>query len=286
VQLDRCVSPTLLAGLRDGPWAWLPALVRRQSSPRLLDLRFRSHPAAKTCQAVLYFGERAALRLREAKKTSLVPSGEPLGPPSPEGWVQAALCARPDYAVIDRECAFRFTNTAEREATLAAAAGELPAVVDRFHLEGAGKVAKPPSLGQELDALAIAPDGALEIIEIKTGRATGEIGWVPAQVARYAHLFQHWIESDPGAKATLEEMLRQRVELELAPPVELSDPISIRAVIAVGEPIVSEAARRKAETLQRYLVAAGVGWPDLEAWKIAPDGSNSRLDWFSEGEGD
>jgi hypothetical protein len=286
MQLDRVASPTLLAGLRDGVWAWIPALVRLQSSPRLLDLRFRSNPAANTCQAVLYFGERAALRLREAKHTSLESPEKPLGPPSPEGWVQAALCATPDYAVIDRECAFRFTSTAEKAATLAAVAGELRAVVDRFHEAGNGTIPKPPRLGQELDALAVAPDGALEVIEVKAGGATGAVGWAPAQVGFYARLFEHWLAEHPGARRRLEYMLRQRVDLQMAPAVELQDPVRIRAVIAVGEPFKSEAvAKDRAESLQRYLRGAGVGWGDLEARKVSVDGSTSRLDWFSDWEG-
>src|SRR5207249_4307926 len=140
---------------------------------------------------------------------------------SPEGRIQAALCSRLDYAVLDRECAFRFPDEVLKATVLSQVQAPLASAVARHQAKS--KLPGPPTLGQEADAIAVAADGVLEVIEIKSGDVTGRLGWTPAQVTYYAHLFNRWLAEDSSATTVLQTMLSQRVELGLSPPVQLSE---------------------------------------------------------------
>lgn len=280
--LDRLATPALMAALEDGPYSFLPALVKVQSRPGMLDLRFRSNAKAGTGEATLYAGERAAVRLSDDGSGVLTLTGpaKAVTRVSPEGRVQAALCSRVDYAVLDRESAFRFASAATKAKILLAAQTPFLAVA-AAHIAGTTALPTQPVFGQEVDAIAVAEDGALEVIEVKCGEVTGRVGWTPAQVSFYASLFGQWLAKVPTATAVLQQMLQQRIELGLSPPVALRVPVEIRPVIALGAPIKNEAvARQRAEALQTDLLAAGIGWENLTARLVAADGAFSDLDWF------
>jgi hypothetical protein len=269
-----------MAALQEGSYSFLPALVKVQSRPGMLDLRFRSNVAAGTSEATLYAGERAAVRLMDDGSGSLSLTGpvKPVAAVSPEGRVQAALCSRLDYAVLDRECAFRFPDANVKAAVLHHMQAPLAAVVAAH---ATGTLPEPPVFGPEADAIAIAYDGALEIIEVKCGDVTGRLGWTPAQVTFYANLFRKWLDECSSAVAVLRKMLTQRLELGLSPHVALHEPVQIRPVIAIGAPFKNEAvARARAEVIQAELVEAGIGWDNLVARLVDAEGDFIDLDWF------
>jgi hypothetical protein len=279
--LDRLASSALLKTLEEDPYSFLPTLVKLQPRPGLLDLRFRSNKTDWS-EAQFYFGERSLLRLREQNGSLRLRGPEKaVEKVSSEGRVHAALVSRTDYAVIDREVAFRFCNQAEKAAVLEEVKSAIKAVVDAYQASAPGQLPKVGKLGQEADAVAIAADGALEIIEVKPGAATGSLGWTPAQVTVYADLFKRWLANHPGAANVLEKMLEQRVQLGLSPHVSLKRPVQIRPVIAIGHPIRNElVARQRAEGVQHALIAAGLGWANLVAREVDPDGTTSDLGWF------
>jgi hypothetical protein len=284
VWLDRVASPALMAALQEDPYSFLPALVKVQSRPGLLDLRFRSHAATGTSEATLYAGERAAVRLLADGSGSLTLAGpvKPVATVSPEGRVQAALCSRLDYAVLDRECAFRIPDATVKAAVLQDVQTPLAAVVKAVvKARASGALPTAPVFGPEADAIAVGDDGALEIIEIKCGDVTGRLGWTAAQVTFYANLFRRWLDECSSAVSVLRKMLTQRLELGLSPLVALREPVQIRPVIAIGAPFKNEAvARARAEILQAELIKAGIGWDNLVARLVEPTGDVAELDWF------
>lgn len=274
-----------MAALHNDPYSFLPTLVRVQPTPGTLDLRFRCNSKDGSGEATLYAGERAVVRLIEGIEGELSLRGpnQPLEKAfSPEGRVHAHLCSRPENAVLDRESAFRFNSIAERESILSIVREPLRAAVNAYQDSGDKALPQPPRLGQEIDAIAVDPDGALAIIEVKPKAQTGSIGWTPAQVTFYARIFKHWIEQNGAAASkTLREMLNQRIELRLIPTVELHDPIRIKPVIALEHGLTNlSVAKERAEKLQEHLLQSGVGWKNLEARAIEPDGSMTDLQWF------
>src|SRR4051794_17966939 len=108
-----------MAALQTTPYSFLPTLVLAQPLP-LFDLRFRSDTKLRESEATLYVGERASLRLIARSKGALRLGGPTtiFGAASPEGVVHAAVASRPENAVLDRECAFRFDSTSNRASTL------------------------------------------------------------------------------------------------------------------------------------------------------------------------
>ena len=74
-------------------------------------------------------------------------------------------------------------------------------------------------------------------------------------------------------------MLGQRVQLGLAPQIMVELPIEIVPVVAVGSPW-GNVAREGALTVQKMLLSAGLGFPNLEVWEIGDDGSPRMCDWF------
>src|SRR5438552_875153 len=106
--LDRRLSPELKAELQTGPYRFLLEVVRFQPQPGVLDLRFRSNNKTGESEVTLYFGERAAARLKHHPKNgvSLAGPAEPLAKIKPEGSVHARLCCRVHATVLDREAAF------------------------------------------------------------------------------------------------------------------------------------------------------------------------------------
>ena len=278
--LDRLASEPLLSALQGEPYNFLPGVVRHQLRPGLLDLRFRSRCETGWSEATLYLGQRAAARLACMPGGALVLHGpaKDLGNMSPEGLVHARLCARTDVAVLDREVAFRFVSQSDKDAALDAVRGPIreAAVVLAAAQPSLGK---PPKFGQEADAIAVEP-GRLAIIEVKAGTDTTGIRWAPAQVSVYTRLFTIWVEQDPDrACAMLGEMLGQRVQLGLAPQIMVELPIEIVPVVAVGSPW-GNVAREGALTVQKMLLSAGLGFPNLEVWEIGDDGSPRMCDWF------
>jgi hypothetical protein len=230
----------------------------------------------------LYVGQRRGLKLidRPGHDLRLVGPTQPINGLSPEGRVHARLVCRLDEMIVDRECAFRFNGTPEYEAALAQAAVSIRAAVEAHRSESGTRLPQPPALGQELDALRVAPDGALEVIEVKPGTATGPIGWAPAQVAVYVELFERWFRDDAAiAHDTIRRMIDQRVALGLGSPRRLSDPVHIRAVVAIGKPLHNpNVALNRLRDVQKRLLSEGVTSRVADVRLVARDGSFEPVD--------
>jgi hypothetical protein len=283
VWLDRLGSDLLVEALESDDYSFLPTLVRLQPEAGTLDLRFRTNSKTGTSWATLYAGERALLTLFASREGKLCLRGStPIEAFSPEGTVHAALCSRRANAVLDRETAFRFNSRVERDSTLAAVRAPLKAALDMYVASATKALPRRPNLGQEVDAIAVEPDGALAIIEVKPKTQTGDIGWTPAQATMYARIFEHWIDCDPpAASEALRKMLAQRIRLRLGPVVALAEPIRIRPVIALETGLTNKVeAQARAEQLQNHLLRSGVGYANLEARTINGDGSTTDLQWF------
>src|SRR5690349_21099533 len=87
--LERRMSKGVKEQLLHGPYSFLPAIVRVQGVPAMLDLRFRgaNTGSALAGEATLYFAERAACRLGvdNLGGVSLIGPAKPLGAGTPEG---------------------------------------------------------------------------------------------------------------------------------------------------------------------------------------------------------
>jgi hypothetical protein len=121
MKLDRKLSAPLKAALQTNSYRFLLDGVRFQPQPGFLDLRFRSNGKTGESEVTLYFGERAAARLKHHPKNGLSLAGpaKPLAKIKPEGLVHVRLCCRADASVLDREAAFRFTDSVEKKKVLA-----------------------------------------------------------------------------------------------------------------------------------------------------------------------
>jgi hypothetical protein len=100
--------------------------------------------------------------------------------------------------------------------------------------------------------------------QVKAGTDGSGVKWAPAQVTFYAALVRRWLSIDPDARTTLETMrvARDRVGLGSAPA--LREHIEVVPVVAIGEPGLSAGALSGLNLLQSGLLAAGVGWSNLE----------------------
>ena len=72
-------------------------------------------------------------------------------------------------------------------------------------------------------------------------------------------------------------MLGQRIKigLERDSSVSLSYPLDIVPVIAIQDPVRSQALDRL-DKVQDRLLAAGQGWPNLEVWRVRPSVAINR----------
>ena len=104
----------------------------------------------------------------------------------------------------------------------------------------------------------------------------GGITWGPLQVSFYAALFDEWLDRDrDGAQSAITAMLEQRRALRLAPAASLALPLEVIPVLAIGVP-VHAIARQRAAIVQEELLAAQLGWSNLELWEIQDDGTPAQ----------
>jgi hypothetical protein len=190
-----------------------------------------------------------------------------------EGQLHALLCSGDlaQFAVIDREAVVCFSNESEKQAVLGRLTTPYRDAIARVDSAGAWWL-KRLALGSGCDLLALDSQERLLVIEAKFAGATGEIPWAPAQVGVYADLFREWTNADSNSGAVLARMLEQRVRLGLSPDlgVSLREPLDIIPVVAIGGEVRSKVALGRLATVQRTLMAAQVGWPNLEVWIVDP----------------
>jgi hypothetical protein len=266
--------------LANGTYRFLPQLVRQQSRPGVLDLRFR------TDEAALYLGQDCAMRLQHKGGAFTVegPSANALARISSEGRVQADYCSSVERAVIATQAAFAYPSKALKQAAQAAARAPYEAAAASFLTAHPSGVAKGgPSFGERVDALEITSDGRLAVIEIKAGTDAAGVYWAPAQASFYAAMFGKWLERSQNAHAVLSAIHKQRHALNLAPERSLLDPVQMVPVMVVGLPINAktlEVVTPLAQALHAHLLEAELGSRNLEVWGVEPGGEANNLGWF------
>lgn len=142
-----------------------------------------------------------------------------------EGYWQNRLCHRFGFAckaedqwlVVDRECVIGFENGKDKEAFFVPILEQHRAICER--ISNAGKeqwrqtiIGK--GLGDELDMLAIDPNGTLLAIELKYRTNANGIYWGPVQVGVYAKAFSLQLAVLGPAVVSL---VKQKVALGLLP---------------------------------------------------------------------
>jgi hypothetical protein len=187
-----------------------------------------------------------------------------------EGALQTAVSvfASDTMLPIDREAALSYSNQSEKDRIKRKLQGPLLAAMDPPG-DQRWWASVPKTMGGECDVLAIDPnDGTLLAIEIKPRTSTSTIRWAPLQARHYANLFSAWASQDERrAKAVLDKMVRQRVELGLTTEQrEISLPIRVQPIIAIGRGF-SESSVSGLMEVQNRLGAAGQNDPPLRLYR-------------------
>jgi hypothetical protein len=164
-----------------------------------------------------------------------------------EGGVHAALASGNSdaFRIINREASPSFLDSATKKEI-----GEKVWQPIGTALRGGDVTEKwwpnQMTVGNSLDFLAVDVGGRLALIEAKHHSATGMIAKVAAQVGSYARLYSYLLQDDQqGALTTIDEMLKQRVQLRLARNgvLYLTQPVRIAPIVAIGPGRPSRAAR-------------------------------------------
>lgn len=187
-----------------------------------------------------------------------------------EGRAQARLSRETKrFITVDREVVVSFSDQATKDATLLTTTSPVQAAKKKLSGDRVW-ARREKSFGTELDALAVDPQGKLLAIEVKHGRDTGGVGWTPAQVAVYLGLMRRWADATPNAAEIINRMLAQYATLGLpGAGMAVSDPVVIRPVIAIAEPIANRlVANERMVEVTAALAAQDIPMEDLEIWVI------------------
>ena len=193
-----------------------------------------------------------------------------------EGAVQAAWMSvcRP-WIPIDREGVLGYASTDDRNAAL-----DSPVV--RAAWEGARDLCarqkwatmKPLGTSNEVDQIAVAPDGSLVLVELKFGGAS-DVYQAPIQALRYVW---EWHGALEAILEGLEEVSRARSRLGLSPKDIPEIKPRMRWALAVGQTKSSSKVLSRLATIRD--IANGhrpPGVPELELWGLDEDGSPQEL---------
>lgn len=143
-----------------------------------------------------------------------------------EGYWQNRICDRfgrgcrtdDSWLVVDRECVIGFKNSDAKNAfftpILKHYRGLCQKVADLDRGDRWRQTIIGKGLGDELDMLAVAPNGDLLAIELKYKTNASGIYWGPVQVGVYTHAFSQQLDVLGRAVA---ELVRQKVTLGLLP---------------------------------------------------------------------
>ncbi len=188
--------------------------------------------------------------------------------PSPEGIVQAGWQQlKTPWVAIDREARLGFRNGAQRSDSLGDLSAAHAAVEAAIKADGKrwAKV-KPPRSSNAIDGLAVSPDGALTLVELKYGGA-GDLYYAPLQVLRYA---LQWREVLPAVMPGIRELVDAKRRLGLI-PADTPDPVErLRLVVGWGTVHPSTEVLRRTRIVQEVVERH---WPDeVECWCGGEDG--------------
>lgn len=292
----RCPSQPLLDLLADG--AILAPMRRRWSVAGVpLDLQFREHH-----EVHLYCGltrlvtvrrSPRGLRLSAAKTYTNQPCASALFRPwsfddpsfgraledylervvvdprwvSKEGSVQAAWMTVDDpWVTLDREAVIGRTSSVARGVALDSAPVQAAFdAVDALAVREGWKRPSAPKGANELDQLAVDPDGRLVLVELKDARA-GEVATAPLQALRY--VWEWHAEVEP-LLPSLNDLLTARRAAGLVPPRTPSLDGRLRAAIAWGDGSPSTEVLRRMRIV-KTIVDANLpdGIEEVEVWAL------------------
>lgn len=192
-----------------------------------------------------------------------------------EGGVQAAwMAVHTPWVTLDREAVVGRASTGARAEAL-----EAPAVqaafdaVDALAVAGGWQRPSPPKAANELDQLAVDPEGRLVLVELKHARA-GEVVTAPLQALRYVW---EWHAEVRALLPSLNALLDARRRVGLVPAGTPALDGRLRAAIAWGEGSPSaEVMRRMREVKALVEGFLPDGIAEVEVWALA-DGQAVRV---------
>lgn len=126
-------------------------------------------------------------------------------------------CPGMDWLIIDREAVVGFTNSTEKQESLAPLKQKYQSVRDRFCERDSRKWGKlsTKGFGDECDFIALGPAGELFCIELKHGSNTSGIYWGCLQVAVYRDLFERALDQ---ITEEVKLLVQQKIRLGLLTP--------------------------------------------------------------------
>lgn len=192
-----------------------------------------------------------------------------------EGLVQAAwMAVHEPWVTLDREAVLGRPSTAARTFALdAPAVRAAHEAVDALAAAGGWRRPAAPKGANELDQLAVDPDGRLVLVELKDARSS-EVVTAPLQALRYAW---EWHDALPTVLPSLRALLAARRRLGLVPPGTPDLTGALRTVVAWADGGPSPEVHRRMLAVKE--VADGqlpAGIEEIEVWSL-PGGSPSRL---------
>lgn len=197
-----------------------------------------------------------------------------------EGPVQSAASVFTglERTMVDREVALHFRDLATKQTIMSQVTKPFVTAVAAV----AGIKGTPPSsFGGECDLVALDRQGRLLAVEIKP-KDVPTIAWSCAQATVYARLLERWVQARPQGTdrpvTILRGMLDQRARLGLAPLERpaLPETPKVVPVVGIGHG-VSKSHLQQLQTVQKALLAAGCGDPDLEVHVVRLSGRLDRI---------
>ena len=184
-----------------------------------------------------------------------------------EGRVQAQWMALHEpWIPLDREAVIgRTTSGARADALAAPAVHAASLAVDRLAQAEGWQRPHPPKGANELDQLAVDPQGRLVLVELKHARAS-EVVTAPLQALRYAW---EWQAAQPGLLPALGRLLDARRRLGLAPPSTPDLTGDLRLAVAWGEGAPSAEVERRLRAVRRIVHDhLPPGLHEVELWSL------------------
>jgi len=167
-----------------------------------------------------------------------------------EGYYQNLICyeygenAKSDspFIVIDRECVIGYDDTKAKNKYLKPISDKYRRLIAKVKQNDPKTygTSKLKNLGNELDLLAVDPEGNLCCIELKHGSNTSGIYWGPFQIAVYKEIFN--IQSVQSIFQYIQALIAQKIALGLLPTnagsvLDGRDNFNtIRPILGIGAP--------------------------------------------------
>jgi hypothetical protein len=153
------------------------------------------------------------------------------------------------WCVIDRECVIGYPNTQMRAVISKDLREQHKRVAEalRANQEHRLENGSQELRGNEVDALAVTPQGDLFIIEVKHGRDAAGIYSSPIQLWGYLEQWRRLREAQPSLRESINQMIDQRKRLKLLPEhaPTLREEFELKPLVIVGGPPPSSEVLRR-----------------------------------------